>query len=645
VGPFIVRWRCKFVSLFVGHFSSGNAPQEATLKTFSINRNYLLMILGVALALAAPRPSFAVPTVQLSSSLPSPQVVGTLITWTATASDTDPGTLMYAFSFGPQGQTLPLVRDYGYGNSFPAYPALQEGTYQVSVTVRNNSTGKTGSTSQNFVSTPIATSAHPVVISPTANPLVALFSATGCTAPDGMLVAFKNAAGAQQMTPLKPCNGLSMNFYIAGMLASTPYSMTGILVNSGHRVGQTPTRTFTTGAIPSTVQIPTISILSPAPPSAVSEPILIHAYLFGAYVNTGTDLSGNVVWYYQPYDGKTGLMTRPVDGGYFWFIGSTNADPYLELLRELDVAGNTVVETNVGRINEQLTAAGQMPLTDVDHELRSTPNGNILMIGSLDKILGPNIQNGADIILNELVVLNPGLQVTWSWNAVTCGNCATELPPTRAAILGETCVPGGGGCPPLTPPNTIANDWLHGNSAQLAQDGSIVMSLRHQDWVLKIDYANGTGTGNILWRLGLDGDFTIIGDANDTYPWFSHQHDAEWEFNTSYMSLFDNGNTRIAQNPGENSRGQVLNIDQNTMTAHLVENLDTGVRSLALGTAQALIDQHGNVTGLHYEAGFVNFATSQTMSFYPAGTLSMTSSSTTYRTFQMHDMYSSYTQP
>jgi arylsulfate sulfotransferase len=631
--------------VFVPHFRSCNALLEATLKTFSINRNSLRLILGITLALAVVVPSFAVPTAKLSPSLPSPQAVGTLTTWSATASDPDPGTLMYAFSFGLQGQPLSLVRDFTYDSTFPAYPGLQEGTYQVQVVVRNNTTGNTGTASQTFVSTAIATSAHPVVISPTANPLVALFSSTACSAPDSMLVAFKTAAGIQQLTPLKPCNGGSMNFYVAGMLANTQYSMTGILVKSGQRVGQTPTRTLTTGTIPNTVSIPTISVVSPAPPIAASEPILVHAYLFGNDVNTGTDLSGNVLWYYAPYDGKIGLMTRPLAGGYFWFIGPINKDPYLQVIREIDVAGNTLVETNVGRINEQLTAAGQMALTDVDHELRSLPNGNILMIGSLDRVLGNNIQGGADILFNELVVLNPGLQLAWSWNAVTCGNCSTELPPTRAAILGETCAPGQGGCPPLTPPNTIANDWLHGNSAQLAPDGSIVMSLRHQDWVLKIDYANGTGTGNILWRLGKDGDFTIIGDPNDSYPWFSHQHDAEWEFGTAYMSLFDNGNTRISQNPGENSRGQVLNINQSTMTARLVNNFDLGVQSLALGTAQVLVDQHGKTTGIHFEAGFVNFSTSQTMSFYPTGTLNMASASPTYRSFQMRDMYSPATQP
>src|SRR5579872_6922919 len=613
---------------------------EASVKTSFLTQNFLQFALTTAILIVMGGRGFATPTVQLSASLSSPQAVGTVVTWTATASDSDQGSLTYSFNYGLQGQTLPLVRDYGYGTTLAAYPALQEGTYQIQVTVRNDTTGNTGTASQTFSFTPIASSTNPVVISTTANALVALFSSVPCQAPDSMLVAFRTTGGTQELTPLQPCNGKTMNIYVAGMLPETQYSMTGVLVASGQRVGTTQTKIFTTGAIPSNVQIPTISVVSPAPPAAASEPILVHAYFFGKYLPLGTDLSGKVVWYYDASDALGGLMTRPQAGGYFWFIGAENTDPYLQFIRKIDVAGNTVIETNLGRINEQLTATGQMPLTSIDHELRDFPNGNILMIGSLDRVLGSGVQNGADIIFNELVVLNPGLQLNWSWNAVTCGNCAAELPPTRAAILGETCTQGQGGCPPISPPNTIANDWLHGNSAYLAADGSILLSLRHQDWVLKIDYNNGSGTGNILWRLGKDGDFGIVGDGGDTYPWFSHQHDVEFEFGGPYLSLFDNGNTRIKQNAGGNSRCQLLLINQKTLTATLEENLDMGVQSLALGTAQLLINQSGKPTGLHCEAGFVNSSTSQTSSFYPGGTLIMDSSSSTYRSFQMHDLYS-----
>jgi hypothetical protein len=367
---------------------------EASVK---ITEKFLQLVLATAIIIAMCDRSFATPTVQLSASLSSPQALGTLVTWTATASDSDQGILTYAFDYGVQGQTLPLVRDYGYGNTLPAYPALQEGIYEVQVTVKNNTTGNTGTASQTFSFTPIASSTNPVVISPAANALVALFSSVVCQAPDSMLVAFKTANGAQQLTPLQPCNGKTMNIYVAGMLPNTKYSMTGVFVASGQRVGTTQTKTFTAGAIPSSVQIPTISVVSPAPPAAVSEPILVHAYFFGKYLPLGTDLKGNVVWYYQSQDALGGLMTRPEAGGYFWFIGAENTDPYLQFIRKIDVAGNTVIESNLGRINEQLAAAGQMTLTSIDHELRDLPNGNILMIGSLDRVLGSGIQNGADI--------------------------------------------------------------------------------------------------------------------------------------------------------------------------------------------------------------------------------------------------------
>jgi arylsulfate sulfotransferase len=606
-------------------------------------RKWMLVLAVLFLSMTASVLSFSQPSVTLTASLPSPQPVGTIVTWTATATDTDPGTIMYAFNVGQQGGVLALVRDFGLTNVFQSYPALQEGTYQVQVTARNSSTGETGTAIQTIVATPIANTSTPVALSNTANPLVVLFSALPCNAPESMEVAFKNATQASsQLTPIKACNGKSMNFYVAGLLPNTTYSLTGVFLSGGKVAGFTKTVTYTTGSIPSNVSLPARTILSPAPAVAASEPLFLHSY-FGRFVHAATDLNGNVVWYYQPWDGEGGYLTRAQIGGYFWYIGNKSNNAYQQPLREFDVAGNTVVETNVGRINEQLVAAGQPPLTGVNHELRTMGDGNIVMIGSTDSVLGPNIQGGADILYNVLVVLNPGLQLVWSWDSLACGNCATELPPTRAAILGETCTNTQNGCPPLTPPNTIANDWMHGNTAELAADGSILMSLRHQDWLLKIDYNHGSGTGNILWRMGLDGDFTIIGDANDTYPWFSHQHDAEWDFSGTYLSVFDNGNTRIAQNRGQHSRGQMLNVNETTMTATLVDNFDLGVFSVAYGTAQMLVNQSGAVTGMHFESGDLNNATtSQSQSYYPTGVFNIQSATTAYRSAQMHDMYSPY---
>src|SRR5262249_24724336 len=114
---------------------------------------------------------------------------------------------------------------------------------------------------------------------------------------------------------------------------------------------------------------------------------------------------------------------------------------------------------------------------------------------------------------------------------------------------------------------------------------NLVLSLRHQDWVIKIDYANGTGDGHIIWRLGNGGDFTV--NSTDPNPWFSHQHDAHF-VDDKTMVIFDNGNTRRASDPTADSRGQVWKSDEQTMTAPLVRNVDLGSYSGALGTAQRL---------------------------------------------------------
>ncbi len=57
-----------------------------------------------------------------------------------------------------------------------------------------------------------------------------------------------------------------------------------------------------------------------------------------------------------------------------------------------------------------------------------------------------------------------------------------------------------------------ANDWMHTNSvAYSPADGNVLLSVRNQDWILKIDYRDGTGTGAIVWRLGKEGDFSLAG--------------------------------------------------------------------------------------------------------------------------------------
>jgi arylsulfate sulfotransferase len=164
--------------------------------------------------------------------------------------------------------------------------------------------------------------------------------------------------------------------------------------------------------------------------------------------------------------------------------------------------------------------------------------------------------------------------------------------------------------------------------------------VRHQDWVVKIDYRDGAGTGNILWRLGADGDFQLTG--GDPNNWFSHQHDPNFLPDNTTMCVLDNGNTRIAAAGGGNTRGQVWRIDEPARTATLLLNADLKQNSSALGTAQRLTS--GNY---HFDAGFIVAPTApggritQSLEVDPSGNIvwGMQIAAQEYRTFRMNDLY------
>lgn len=565
-------------------------------------------------------------SVVVSPSAPSPAPVGTIVTWTATAPDASPGTLWYRFLVACAGEDPRLVRDFGPGNTLDWTASEKEGVYLLQVSVRNLNTGEEASGWAAYLFTSRVAGNTPV-ISATANPLVFLYSAPPCAVGSRVRVQFQSSDGFTQSTDYRPCSpGLSMNFYLAGMRASTTYSVKHT-VDNGSQLVDGPALTLTTGKV-SLALAPYTVLQPPALPAA--EGLVLQSSL--AQPMLATDLAGNLVWYYP---GVVSFLTQAEPGGRFLGIyWDGNVDSPWQYLREFDLAGMTVWETNAARVSEQLAAMGLRPITAFHHDARRLPDGKILVIAATERILtdvqGPG---PVDVIGDMILVLDAYSQVVWAWDAFD------HLDPRRPAVLGETCVRGGGGCAPFYLAGT-ANDWLHGNSIRLTPDGNILYSVRHQDWLIKIDYRNGDGSGAILWRLGKDGDFRIT--SNDPYPWFSHQHDAGFLPNdNSTLMLFDNGNTRHSIDPNANSRGQVLRLDETNRVASFVLNADLGAYSIALGSAQLL--SNGNYSfdvGWVLDANFQN-PTSQTIEVDPSGRIvyNLQAATQEYRTFRMRDLY------
>jgi len=129
-------------------------------------------------------------------------------------------------------------------------------------------------------------------------------------------------------------------------------------------------------------------------------------------------------------------------------------------------------------------------------------------------------------------------------------------------------------------------DWTHSNAVVYSpEDGNLLLSMRHQSWVLKIDCNNGSGTGNILWKLGYQGDFALS-PIDDPSLWFSFQHFPSIISQTgpqTTLAIWDNGNARVMDTSGTlchngaapgtpnacYSRAVIFQVDESTRVASI----------------------------------------------------------------------------
>ena len=648
----------------------------------------LISLIAVLVPLSAP--VFAtVKILSVTPSVPSPQALGTPVTWTVNATDSNPGPLTFQFNVSYLKGPFSVAADFNVGtlNSgtwtsqpFGWSPTVVEGTHNIQVVIKDFASGETATRTVSFVLSSLVTGGNPVATA-TGNPLVALFSAPSCPAGSFMRVMFQQMGSAVvNKTNWHTCHPpFSMNREIAGLYPSTTYIMHSQTA-TGTTIVQGPNVNFTTGALPSTITFPTFSVNTAAGPTTdTTDSMILHSTLSfsgAVFLPVATDLAGNINWYYSvPDAAHSSLLTRPVTGGTLltlqtgpvWNVTPQNAGG--QLVREIDLAGNIIHETNVGIVQQQLLAKGYSDagpctvfpspapvgsscLSTFHHDAIRLPNGFTAIIGEVEKIFPAGTQGDTsglpvDVLGGSITVLDTNLQVVWFWESFQHAAGGTELDINRKAVLGETCGSSGGGCPsifflgPGIAPKAM--DWMHTNSIYYSpQSGDFLLSSRHQDWVMKIDYNNGAGTGNILWRLGLNGDFTFNNINNDTYPWFSHQHDAGMENNGSGpLTLFDNGNTRVAAPPvglgSGNSRGMALVLNEATMTATPVLSADLGVFAGALGSAQLLFN--GNY---FFQPGIPN---SYDIEILPtSGTITGTQvlnvqGPVSYRSWQMQSLY------
>lgn len=254
----------------------------------------------------------------------------------------------------------------------------------------------------------------------------------------------------------------------------------------------------------------------------------------GVYV---VDDAGKTRWFLAYPDAEAldalpaGIKLLP-DGNMLHVLG--------DRMQVIDELGTVLSEVNVSQLG--------VPL--FHHDVIPLPNGNFLALSiEARDIYYPADDETHYVVGDFLVEFNTQGVITWSWSALD------HLDPQRKrADFDNTYYP-------LFSPTTgaQAKDWSHGNGMiYVAEDDSLIFSMRHQDWVIKIDHK----TGDIVWKLGDEGDFTLNGDR-----WFFHQHSPELQPDGSLV-LYDNGvGDPYRDSSLWNSRPMRFQLDTQTMEA------------------------------------------------------------------------------
>jgi hypothetical protein len=483
-----------------------------------------------------------------------------------------------------------------------------------SLTAIVKATSKTNSIYSSSVSVNVVA---PGLIAPTNNVQVAQYTISpAASANVSVQFGLDTSYGLTTWTQPAPATGGSVSLFVAGMKQSTPYHMRGVVAFADGSAFNDADQTFTTGALP-TGTVPNITAttaagMTPQPGVEVLDLLdLVHTTpsLLQTLV---TDLNGNVIWAYAPSASVPASATpQPIKllpNGHFlitWVTGGGVGTG--SVLQEVDLGSNVIWSMSSAQLNTALAAATcaecNVTIIGQHHDVAILPNGHFVVLVDRTKTLSDGTTPTGDMLIDIGDMDNVGgnnpnhtPQPVWAWDEFN------HLDTNRR---------------PMSYP-----DWTHTNAVFYSKDdGNLIISVRHQNWLVKIDYNNGAGAGDILWKLGAVlptdtgqnvADFALMNadgtPDNTATDWFFAQHSPSFvSTNTTgkfSLTLFDNGDDRgVAITPGAAcGSGQpvgcfstvpIFNIDETAKTATFVIHPNAEDYSNFGGNAEVL--KNGNI--------------------------------------------------
>jgi arylsulfate sulfotransferase len=399
----------------------------------------------------------------------------------------------------------------------------------------------------------------PGQVTPTANTQVASYTIAPAAA-GNVSVQFGTDTnyGFTTWTQPVPTAGGPVSLFVAGMKGNTLYHMSGVVQFADGTQYMDLDQTFAAQALPA-AQLPVATTTTT--PGITPQSGLELLDLIGAPVTVApvavTDLVGDVLWSYNPE--LPGVVANPIkllpNGHFLINFSASTLDGANSVLQEVDLTGKLIWQMTAADLNKALAGATcsgcNITVTGTHHDFVQLPNGHLIVIAGTQQDIA-----GTTVTGDVLIDLDQNHNPVWLWNEFD------HLDINRR--------------PYLFP------DWTHTNAILYSpDDGNLIISLRHQNWLVKVDYANGTGAGDIIWHLGYQGDFTLVGGTDPT-DWFYAQHGPSFTTKNTTgqfgMAVFDNGDDRFfpsgqvqctKQGPNCYSTVPIFDIDETAKTATL----------------------------------------------------------------------------
>jgi arylsulfate sulfotransferase len=222
--------------------------------------------------------------------------------------------------------------------------------------------------------------------------------------------------------------------------------------------------------------------------------------------------------------------------------------------------GDEIVEVSLsGELRRQLKYGKDGMDKLVHHDVRYDTEGNIYALTFDKRVFDLRALGGneMDSVLGDgIVMFDQHSRKVWEWSIFD------HLSPLTDSLIVKD-----------------RKDWVHANALYRDHEGNFIISFRDLSQVWKIDFK----TGNVIWKLGKNGDFTM-----PEHDLFSGQH-AVYTDATNQVIMFDNGLAK------KTSRVLGFAIDPHSRYVHASLDIPLSQEYFSVPKGNAMVLDHNRI--------------------------------------------------